>query len=88
MYDMDAEDEDTYDEMIIIFDGAVELYMILDSGTQIQLDVLGAGSVINPHNMLAKRRHSMSVKCAQATTFYYIKRDRMIEVAKRHQDLL
>ena len=84
LYDMEVANEATQDEMLIVFDGVIDLYMVLDSGVEIMIEHLSSGSVLNPHNFLAKRRHSVMARCSQSTTFYYIKRDRMIEIAKRH----
>ena len=37
------------DEMIIIFDGIVELYITLEDGTEFNFETLSKGSIINPH---------------------------------------
>ena len=39
--------------MIIIFDGQIELYMVMDAGTELMIEVLPTGSILNAHNMLA-----------------------------------
>ena len=39
--------------MIIVFDGCIELYMVMDAGTQLPVERLTAGSILNPHNMLS-----------------------------------
>lgn len=72
------------DEMIIVFNGAIELYFVMDAGTEFQLEVLTPGSVLNAHNMLSFRRHGCNARFAQTTTFYYLKWKQLVDVAKMH----
>ena len=54
LYDMEQEYiNQINDEMIIVFDGCIELYMVMDAGTQLPVERLTAGSILNPHNMLS-----------------------------------
>ena len=86
LYNMDEEvDEQIKDEMIIIFDGQIELYMIMDIGTELMIEILPAGSILNPHNMLAQRKHSINARFSTNTTFFYLKYAKLVEVARKHQ---
>ena len=71
--------------MIIIFDGQIELYMIMDIGTELMIEILPAGSILNPHNMLAQRKHSINARFSTNTTFFYLKYAKLVEVARKHQ---
>ena len=68
--------------MIIIFDGSVELFLQMDSGTEVSLEILPVGSIINAHNFLVYRKHSISARMIANTTFYYLKYAKIVEVAK------
>ena len=52
------------DEMIIVFNGAIELYLVMDAGTEFNLEVLTPGSVLNAHNMLSFRKHGSNARFA------------------------
>ena len=80
------EDPDTQitDEIIIVFDGSIELFLMMDAGTEFQLEILPTGSILNPHNMLAKRKHSVNSRFTMNTTFYYLKYDKLVEVAQQY----
>lgn len=56
----------------------------MDAGTEFQLEVLPTGSILNPHNMLARRKHSVNARFSMNTTFYYLKYSKLIEVAKQY----
>ena len=56
----------------------------MDTGTELQLEVLPTGSIINAHNMLAKRKHSVNVRFTMNTTFYYLKYSKIVEVARKY----
>ena len=87
LYDMDEEYEDQVtNEMIIVFEGQIELFLMMDAGTEFSLEKLPAGSIINPHNMLAKRKHSTNARFTMNTTFYYLKYSKLVEVARQHPD--
>ena len=72
------------DEMIIVFDGNVMLYMNMDAGTEFEFVRLTAGSIINPHNILSQRKHVVNARMEIATTFFYLKLQKMLEVGKKH----
>ena len=85
LYNMDdEEDKQVKDELIIIFDGAVELYLMMDAGTEFQLETLMTGSVINAHNMLVQRKHSVNVRFTQNTMFYRLWYSKLVRVAKNY----
>ena len=71
---MDTEPEQQItDELVIIFEGCAELYLIMDSGTELIIEVLQPGSVLNPHNFLSKRKYSTNVRFTTNTIFYFLK---------------
>mmetsp|Transcript_22438 Transcript_22438/g.27635 ORF Transcript_22438/g.27635 Transcript_22438/m.27635 type:complete len:471 (+) Transcript_22438:1479-2891(+) len=85
LHDMDEEPENQLnDELVIIFDGACELYLVMDAGTEFRLELLTAGSVINSHNMLVQRKHSVNVRFTQNTMFYYLKYSKLVQVARNY----
>lgn len=69
------------DDMIIIFDGMVELFITMDSDIELQIELLPTGSVINSHNMLTSRRHIINARFVTNTSFYYLKYAKLVEVA-------
>ena len=69
------------DEIVIVFDGMIELYLNMDVGTEILIETLPTGSVLNPHNMLAGRRHSINARFAVNTTYYYLKYAKLVDIA-------
>jgi CRP-like cAMP-binding protein len=84
LYSMDEDiDDQINDELIIVFNGAIELYLVMDAGTEFQLEVLSTGSILNPHNMLSFRKHSSNSRFTMNTTFYYLKYTQLVEVAKK-----
>ena len=87
LFDMDEEyEEQVTDELIIVFEGQIELYLMMDAGTEFSLEKLPAGSILNAHNMLAKRKHSTNARFTMNTTFYYLKYNKLVDVARQHPD--
>ena len=85
LYNMEEDpDQQITDEIIIVFDGSIELYMMMDAGTEFSLEILPTGSILNAHNMLAKRKHSVNSRFAMNTTFYYLKYQKLVEVFKKY----
>ena len=82
------EDEETQvkDEMIIVFDGSIELFTVMDVGSEFPIEVLPTGSIINPNNFLCNRKHSVSYRCLANCTLYTIKYDDFAEIAYRYND--
>ena len=74
LYRMDEDiDDQIKDEIIIVFSGCIELYFTMDTGTEMCIEHLGTGSILNPHNMLSRRKHSINARAMTNTTFYYLK---------------
>ena len=83
LYNMDEEyDEQITDEFVIVFEGQIELYLLMDAGTEFSLEKLPAGSILNAHNMLARRKHSTNARFTMNTTFYYLKYSKLVDVAR------
>ena len=85
LFNMDEDpDEQIVDEMIIVFDGSIELFLHMDAGTEFSLEILPTGSIINAHNFLSQRKHSINARMNTNTTFYYLKYAKIVEVAKMY----
>jgi len=56
----------------------------MDAGTQLPIEYLKAGSVLNAHHFLVQRKHSVNVRFNMSTAFYYLKYARMVEVARKY----
>lgn len=54
----------------------------MDAGTEFRLELLTTGSVLNPHNMLVKRKHSVNARFSQNTMFYFLKYSTLVKVAR------
>lgn len=85
LYDSDLENQNN-DELIIIFDGAVELYLTMDAGTEFPIDILTTGSILNPHNFLAKRRQATNVRFTKNTIFYFLTYAQLVSVARNYKE--
>ena len=87
LYDMEIDPENQInDELVIIFDGAVELYLTMDAGTEFPIDILTTGSILNPHNFLAKRKQATNVRFEKNTIFYFLKYAQLVSVARNYKD--
>jgi len=58
--------------------------MTMDAGTEFRLELLTTGSVLNPHNMLVRRKHSINARFTTGTMFYYLKYDKLVKVARNY----
>jgi len=88
LYSMEEEySKQVTDEMVVIFEGSVELYLTMDAGTELTIEYLQTGSILNAHNFLARRKHSVNIRFAANTTFYYLKYGRIVEVARKYSQL-
>ena len=58
------------DELVIIFDGVVELYTHMDNGTDFTVEHLAKGSIINAHSFVVLRAMPISARFAVNTTYY------------------
>lgn len=77
-------DEQVTDDFIIVFDGSIELYLVMDAGTEFVLENLPTGSILNPHNMLVQRKHQVNARCAMNTNFYFLRYHKLVEIAKQY----
>lgn len=90
---MEAEEKvffagEQFEQMIIVLDGALELYTEMDKGNEeFLVEVLKSGSVINAHQFLIDRNKSLSCRCRQATTFYSMTAAKFYEIANHHPQL-
>lgn len=75
------EEEQVKDEMVIIFDGQMEVYTIMDAGNEFSFEILPPGSVINSTNMLAERKHVVNYRFLSSCTYYTIKYDKLVDIA-------
>lgn len=49
--------------MIIIFDGKLVIYTILDGGAEFPIAYIEKGAIINAHTFLSGARCTVSIKC-------------------------
>ena len=49
--------EQINDELLIVYEGCVELYLDMDAGIEFPIENLGVGSIINQNNFLVYRQH-------------------------------
>ena len=84
------EDEETMvtDEMVIIFDGSIEVYTMMDTGTEFSIEILTTGSIINPLNFLSNRRHAVNYRCLANCLLYYIKIEALEDIALNYKDFV
>ena len=69
------------DELVIIFDGSIEIYTMMDAGSEFSLEILPTGSIINPNNFLTERKHSVNYRCLANCLLYHLKLDQLEEIA-------
>ncbi len=85
LMDMNANIENQItDELVIIFDGGVELFMTMDASTDLTIERLPTGSIINAHNMLADRKNNINARFTTNTSFYFLKYAKLVEVAQNY----
>ena len=72
------------DEMAIIFEGQVEIYIELDSGQKFTIDYLSRGSVINPHAMLTERPYLICARTCKPTTYYSLCFNSLVEIGSQY----
>ena len=84
------EDEETMvtDEMIVIFDGSIEVYTMMDTGTEFSIEILPTGSILNPNNFLCNRKHSVNFRCLANCLLYFIKIDTLEDIAIQYKDFI
>ena len=70
LFDSKDDSNQEREQMCIIFEGQLNVSVNLDTGTNVILDFLGKGAVINANNCLAQRRIVSDVKCMTAVSYY------------------
>ena len=78
----EEEDLQIRNEMIIVFEGVIEIVTDMDAGTEFAIELLTTGSILNPHNFLVDRKHIVNYRFQLNSTFFYIKYGNFIEVAQ------
>ena len=58
------------DELIIIFEGVIELYTTMDNGTDFPIEKLSKGSVLNLSSFIVVRSMPISARFVTNTTYY------------------
>lgn len=59
-------------ELKILYKGQISLSLIVDKDTELTIETLGKGAVLDAHNFLCQRYHRLNVKCVQSCMFYYL----------------
>ena len=75
------EDEMVTDELVIIFDGSIEIYTVMDAGSEFSLEILPTGSIMNPNNFLTSRKHTVNYRCLANCLLYHLKLDQLEDIA-------
>ena len=60
------------------------MYLTADSGTELPVENMGPGTVLNAHKFLVQRKHAINVRFTSNTTFYYLKYSKLVEIAKSY----
>lgn len=58
--------------IIIIYDGRLAVTSNIDDRTELIIEHISKGTVLNAYNCLANRQSSVTVKCLTAVTYYYL----------------
>ena len=75
------------DELVIVYNGMIDIYTIMDDGTEFPLESLPKGSVINAHQFIATRPSPISAKMACNTTYYTLSVDQFARIAREYPRL-
>lgn len=75
------------DKMIIVYAGKLVYQVRIDDKTEINLDNLEKGSILDAHNFLVGRPAQASVKCLSAVTYYYLTYETMKELSQIYPEL-
>jgi CRP-like cAMP-binding protein len=87
LYKADVDEEEMVtDEMVIIFDGSIEIYTITDNGSEFSFEILPTGSILNPNNFLTDRKHVVNYRCLANCLLYKLSFDQLYEIAKNDND--
>ena len=73
--------------MVIIFDGLVELFTVMDNGTEFHIEHLSKGTIFNPHSFVIGRNMVVSARFARNTTYYTLSADRFSDIAAEYEKL-
>ena len=80
----EADREEGVDELVIIFDGHIELYTVMDNGTEFTIEHLSKGSVINAHSFLVRRQMPISARFSLNTTYYTLSAEKFGDIASEY----
>lgn len=89
MYKADQDEEEMVtDELVIIFDGSIEIYTMMDAGSEFSIEVLPTGSILNPNNFMTDRKHTVNFRCLANCLLYTIRWDDLYSIANKNPDFL
>ena len=75
------------DEMFIIFEGVIELYVVLEDGTEFNFETLSKGCIINPHQFVTAKMLPFSAKVLTSTTYYSLTSSKFSAIAQEYPKL-
>ena len=81
------DEEDGVGELVIIFEGLVELYTVMDNGIDFQIEHLSKGTIFNPRSFLIGRKMDVSARFAQRTTYYTLTAEKFGDIASEYRSL-
>jgi len=83
-----AEPQDqSVDEMLIVYEGCLQAYTIVEESEEITFDYLGKGSVLRPNHFLAYRTSDFNIQVLDHTIYYYINTEKFMELCMKYLKL-
>ena len=75
-------------ELVIIFEGQIAVTTQVDGNTELVLDYVGKGTVLNASNFLSLRSSAINYKCLTSVTYYYLPLEVLQGMSHIYQDLV
>lgn len=75
------------DKLVIIYSGKLVYQVRVDNKTDINLDFIEKGSILDAHNFLVSRPAAVSVKCLTSVVYYYLTYDMIKSLAGIYPEL-
>lgn len=72
--------------LVVIYEGKLQITTDIEK-TDIAIDYIGRGCILNAHNFLASRASGVSIKCITAVTYYYLSYDVIKQLALVYPEL-
>lgn len=73
--------------MMIIYKGRLAIISNLDNGTEMILDYVDKGAILNSHTYLASRTSPVLIQCYTSVTYYYLPFAILVQIAQAYPAL-